>query len=197
LAVDAAGNLYVADAALLEVVLVPATGGTATVIDANLQTPNSVAVDGVGNVYLADGSLHGIVELERTMGTLSFVNGATSLNATLSSIGNLPILPSGGGFTQTDATDFAISPGAPGACNFANAIAAGSTCFLAAAFTPHTAAILSDVVTMKGNYANLGLATPQSLELTLTGQQAATGGPQVAAITNAGAYVIAGLRGLW
>jgi polygalacturonase/sugar lactone lactonase YvrE len=178
-AVDAADNLYVADSSSLQVFLVPAGGGSPIAIDANLQTPRAVAIDGVGNVYVADSSLQSIVELERSMGALAFLNGSTSLNATLSSIGNQAITPSGAGFTATDSTDFTINASASGACNFGASIAAGTACTLNAQFTPHQVGILTDTLTFSGNYANLAMASPQALELKLTGHASASLSGQV------------------
>ena len=188
IAVDAAGDLYVADSSSLQVFLVPGGGGSSIAIDANLQTPRAIAVDGVGNAYVADSSLQNIVELQRSMGTLAFLNGATSLNATLSSIGNQVIAPSGAGFTHTDSTDFAINGSASGACNFSASIAAGTTCTLNAQFTPHQTGILSDTVTFSGNYANLAMATPQALQLNLTGHASSNISSQVSIVKGGLSY---------
>jgi DNA-binding beta-propeller fold protein YncE len=55
-ALDASGNLYIADTfnnrVLLETRSV--SGYTQSTIGTGLNTPQSVAVDGIGNVYIAD-----------------------------------------------------------------------------------------------------------------------------------------------
>lgn len=56
-AVDGAGNVYIADYDNSRVVLVPWTGGgygTQSLIGSGLSLPQGVAVDGSGNVYIAD-----------------------------------------------------------------------------------------------------------------------------------------------
>ncbi|MGO9230320.1 MAG: Ig-like domain repeat protein, partial [Bryobacteraceae bacterium] len=211
-AVDAAGNLYVADAATLAVILVPATSGPATAIYSNLISPLAISADGIGNVYVADSGMTSVVELARTQGLITLPNTSTSLTATLSSIGNQPIIPAGSGFSQTDSTDFSLSGSGSTGCNFAAQIAAGAACTLTAAFTPQTAGNLTDIVTLTGNYSNVALANPQSLQLTLTGNNVVTNvsgsvkvvmggfaysivkhvGTQTVTITNTSANAIAG-----
>jgi hypothetical protein len=173
-AVDAAGNLYVTDAATLSVILVPASGASPVAINSNLITPRAIAVDGAGNLYIADSGMTNVVELKRTQGLLSLPNTSTPLTASLTNIGNLPITPTGSGFTQTDSTDFNLAASGVGGCNFGNAIASGALCTLSATFTPQTSGNLSDTVTFTGNYSNVTLANPQSLQLTLTGTNSST-----------------------
>ncbi|MGP8250483.1 MAG: hypothetical protein ACLQHF_00515 [Terracidiphilus sp.] len=57
IAVDAAGNLYVADSGLGAVEMYPSgsgAGATATAVGQNLKAPTGVAVDGAGDVFIAD-----------------------------------------------------------------------------------------------------------------------------------------------
>jgi sugar lactone lactonase YvrE len=56
-AVDSAGNLYVADTDLQEVFKVTASG-TQTKVGSGLMVPQAVAVDGAGNVYIGDVQAH-------------------------------------------------------------------------------------------------------------------------------------------
>jgi len=53
LAVDAAGNVYVTDIALQEVIKI-APNGKQTMVGSGLEVPAGVAVDGAGNVYITD-----------------------------------------------------------------------------------------------------------------------------------------------
>jgi len=54
IAVDAAGNIYVADANNNQIKKIPAAGGSPVVIGSGFATPTGVAVDAAGNVYVAD-----------------------------------------------------------------------------------------------------------------------------------------------
>jgi sugar lactone lactonase YvrE len=75
-AFDAAGNLYVADAALNTVLVTPA-GGTAATISLSkqlpfaLNAPGGVTVDAAGNVFIADTGNSRIVEIPNESGALN------------------------------------------------------------------------------------------------------------------------------
>jgi len=66
IAVDAAGNLYVADAGLKTVEMYPAgsaSGAAGTAVGTGLTAPTGVAVDGAGDVFIADsGSVYEVPE---------------------------------------------------------------------------------------------------------------------------------------
>ena len=68
-AVDLAGNTYVADPAKNRVVLLPVGGGTQTTVGTGLNGPQGVAVDTGGNVYIADSGNNRIVEFAPVSGT--------------------------------------------------------------------------------------------------------------------------------
>jgi DNA-binding beta-propeller fold protein YncE len=64
LAVDAAGNLYVADESNKRVLKLAAGTNTETVLPfVGLGDPYAVAVDAAGNVYVADRGNHQVVKL--------------------------------------------------------------------------------------------------------------------------------------
>ena len=63
-AVDGAGDVFIADSGNRRVVEVPAGGGPQTVVPANLVSyPLGVAVDGAGDVFIADGTGNRVVEV--------------------------------------------------------------------------------------------------------------------------------------
>ena len=72
IAVDAAGNLYVADSGLGEVAMYPAnsaSGTAGTPVGTGLKAPTGVAVDGAGDVFIADsGSVYEVPESDTGAG---------------------------------------------------------------------------------------------------------------------------------
>jgi len=69
-AVDSAGNLYVADAVNSSVRKIAATTGITSTIGTGLLNPSGVAVDSLGNVYVADTGHHRIAKIVGTTVTI-------------------------------------------------------------------------------------------------------------------------------
>ena len=83
-AVDGAGDVFIADTFNNRVVEVPAGGGPQTTVGTGLSLPTGVAVDGAGDVFIADFGNNRVVEVtagggaQTTVGTgLSFPRGLT------------------------------------------------------------------------------------------------------------------------
>jgi trimeric autotransporter adhesin len=76
-ALDGAGNLYVADATANTVSLFAPGATTATTVGTGLSQPSAVAVDGAGNVYIGDSGNGRIVEVPMQAGVLN--NSAQSV----------------------------------------------------------------------------------------------------------------------
>jgi sugar lactone lactonase YvrE len=79
-AVDAAGNVYAADATNKQLVKIVPSTSTQTVLSSTLINPQQVAVDSLGDVYVADGTGNRVVYITAT-GTASTV-GTGLLNPT-------------------------------------------------------------------------------------------------------------------
>jgi sugar lactone lactonase YvrE len=79
-AVDAAGNVYAADATNKQLVKIVPSTSTQTVLSSTLINPQQVAVDSLGDVYVADGTGNRVVYIPAT-GTASTV-GTGLLNPT-------------------------------------------------------------------------------------------------------------------
>jgi sugar lactone lactonase YvrE len=62
-AVDAAGNVFIADSSNNRVVKIPVGGGPQTTVGTGLNEPFGVAVDGAGNVFIADNRNARVVEV--------------------------------------------------------------------------------------------------------------------------------------
>jgi len=62
-AVDAAGDVFIADTGNSRVVEVPAGGGAQTTVGSELSLPQRVAVDGAGDVFIADTNNSRVVEV--------------------------------------------------------------------------------------------------------------------------------------
>jgi sugar lactone lactonase YvrE len=63
IAVDGAGDVFIADSGNNRVVEVPASGGAQTTVGSGLSNPNGVAVDGAGDVFIADTGNSRVVEV--------------------------------------------------------------------------------------------------------------------------------------
>lgn len=101
-AVDAAGNIYVADPGLGKVLMYAAGSSTSTSIGTGLSLPTGVAVDGAGDVFIADSG--NVYELPfgpsglNAAGQATLVSGlGGNLNLAADSLGNLYVAdPSNG-----------------------------------------------------------------------------------------------------
>jgi sugar lactone lactonase YvrE len=96
-AVDAVGDVYIADFANDRVVELVAGGGTPAIIGNHLSGPSSVAVDGAGNVYVADAAGNEINEI--LAGSTSQISVGSGFNAPVAvaadRYGNLYVADSG------------------------------------------------------------------------------------------------------
>ena len=83
-AIDAAGDVFIADSSAGKVYEYAAGSSTAVSIGSGLSAPQGVAVDGAGNVYIADTGNSRIVEVPMINGALSS-SSQTALATTLAS----------------------------------------------------------------------------------------------------------------
>jgi hypothetical protein len=201
LAVDGAGDLYIADFSnnLVEQVnlagqLVVVAGGgsivpTATAqssLTASLGNIEGVEVDGAGNIYIADnqniGNGNNMVEKVSTVGyplNFPYTNvGSTSVpqSLNLSNIGNQSLTLS----TLSATTDFPLQ--SSGSCTVTahsgQSLATSTKCSVNYAFEPTTGGVLDESATLTDNSLNVSGAT-QLLSFTGTG----LGGTNVATPT--------------
>ncbi|HUE03259.1 MAG TPA: Ig-like domain repeat protein, partial [Bryobacteraceae bacterium] len=121
-AVDAAGDLFVADFVGGVLLKLPAGGGAQTTVASGLSNPDGVAVDGVGNVYVAEAGANRVTELLAAGGTVTYasglsnpnglaVDGAGDLFIAVHSGGAVVEVPAGGGAPATIASGLS-APGA-------------------------------------------------------------------------------------
>ena len=76
-AVDAAGNTYVADPGFTAVQMFAKGSSTATAVGTGLTAPSGVAVDGAGDVFIADGGSGTVVEVPNSPSGLVAASQAT------------------------------------------------------------------------------------------------------------------------
>jgi sugar lactone lactonase YvrE len=146
--VDAGGSLYAADAGAGTVTRVPNVGG---VIDTSLNPPvtlatvvakpSAIAVDGNGNVYAADSTNQAVAKLNRNSGSLNLgnINVLASSAAIAANVtdGGTAALTFGSSVITTggaDPGDFAFQNSST--CAASGSINAGTSCTVAAVFTP-------------------------------------------------------------
>ncbi len=63
MAVDGAGDVFIADSGNHRVVEIPAGGGAETTVGTGLSSPSGVAVDGAGDVFISDAGNEQVVEV--------------------------------------------------------------------------------------------------------------------------------------
>jgi sugar lactone lactonase YvrE len=194
-AVDGAGNVYVADtdnhlirkvtpAGVVTTLAGSGTAGSAngTGTAASFNFPSGVAVDGAGNVYVADYSNYLIRKVAQTPPSLTFAStndGSTSSDSpqtvTLSNIGNSALsftVPTSGENPSVPA-GFTLGSGT-GACpqstsgGSAATLASGAYCALSISFSPTTqiGTVSGDIVLTDNN---LNASTPVTQSIPVSG----------------------------
>ena len=116
IAMDGAGDVFIADDTNEEVIKVPVGGGTQTTVGSGLKYPTAIAVDGAGDIFIADPSNQRIVEVpagggaQTTVGT-GFegpdgvaVDGAGNVFVADDALNNVVEVPAGGGAQRTIAS---------------------------------------------------------------------------------------------
>jgi CSLREA domain-containing protein len=196
-AVDAAGNLYIADYFNSRVVEV--TAGVASVLSTpgltggitsqgfdcsstSLCGPFGVAVDGTGDLYIADYANNRVVEVNQSQAApLSFANtvvGQTSAdspqNVMVENIGNQPLSFTALSATTTGQTTSSFNlDGSGTSCDSSTTLNPGATCDLGVEFLPASLGIFGGMVNITDN--NLNAASPnyatQTIMLSGTGVQ--------------------------
>ncbi len=177
LALDAAGDLFIADSGSQRVLEVPA-GCTATscqITVAALQYgPSGLAVNAAGDVFAGDGNR--ILKIQRSQGpALTFA--ATDVNSTSSdspqsveieNIGNAALAAIAPGLSVR--TNFAqvAGSGTPADCTAAFSLAPGAACNLSIDFTPTVSGALHSGATLTDNALN-GNPPTQTIALNGTG----------------------------
>jgi Kelch motif/NHL repeat len=176
-AMDGAGDVFIADQGNNRVVEVPAGGGAQTTVGSGLITPQGVAVDGAGDVFIADGGNNRVVEVQRSQPpTFSFaatvvLNTSTDSpqSVTVQNIGNqlLDAVPPGLSIGSNSFVQVAGS-GTPADCTTSFSLAPGASCNLSVSFIPQTTGSIVSAATFTDNALNAATAN-QSVTLSGTG----------------------------
>ncbi len=189
---DAAGDLYIADAATHRILLAFSgvahnpevsvlsgdgtagyTGDNGPADIAELNNPGAVAVDGAADVYIADTGNNALREITYQEPTLNFGTvkiGQTSapIRTTLWNAGNLALKPIAAMFLDLGNPNFAVDAGGS---NCPNIMPMGATCDLSFVFTPQVpGAPLVDHANLNDTSANpsqiitlIGISPPPPL----------------------------------
>ena len=176
LAVDAAGNLYIADygnnvirrvdAATQIITTIAGTGpcagypgsacyngdgGPATGADL---TPEGLTVDAAGSLYIADSTNQRIRRVAATDAQMNFATSIGSSSAvdiaTVSNVGNAPLDFS----AIASSTNFATDPGTT-TCSTSSGLAAGDSCKVGVVFEPTSVGTVGGTLTVSDNSLNV------------------------------------------
>jgi trimeric autotransporter adhesin len=184
LAVDAAGNLYIADSAnnvfrkisasTQNVITLAGdkvanaagyTGDNGAATSAKLHTPTHPALDAAGNIYFAD-SANGVVRKIAGVAPVAFANTSVNTSSaaqdvTISNNGTAALVISG----LTLPADYNLS-GPDTTCTASTSLAPGASCVLGIVFAPTATGALNETLTVTDNLGT------QNISLTGTGQTA-------------------------
>lgn len=183
-ALDAAGDLYIADSGNNKIRFISAATGVITTITgtgtagssgnagnataAELSAPSGLAVDQFGSLYIADTGNNRVEKVDATSAALAFgaVNTNTTTAAqtvTLTNIGNQPLTLSNISISSGFAQTFAGSD-----CTTTTTLAAGGQCVISVTFTPTSATVYSGSIVVTDNALN-NAASTQTVALSGTG----------------------------
>ena len=158
-ALDAAGDLYIADydnrAGLVEIPV----GGTAQTVTlgnpAGSEAPSAISIDSAGNFYLTYS--YGVYKVGRTAASLNFVTTAVNYTSAdspqtvqVENAGNQPLTVTSIGYP----TDFPIDSSDASVCTNGQSLAPGRRCDISVQFTPKTATTLTESVSVATNAPN-------------------------------------------
>jgi hypothetical protein len=173
-AVDAAGDVFIADPGINQVVEIT-TGGVQTAVQASgLGGPTGVAVDGTGSVFIADPNNARVVEMRRSQApSLTFAStniGNTSTDSpqsvTVQNIGNQPLNAVAPGLVVTGPNFLQVpGSGVPADCAGGFALAPGASCNLSLSFEPQSAGPVTSTAVFIDNALNTSPSATQSIAL--------------------------------
>jgi trimeric autotransporter adhesin len=143
LATDASGSLFVVDSGSASIYRYPTQGGafgSRQLISSSVVAPFGLAIDGLGNLYVTDPTNAAFSKVARVQTALNFgvVNVTATgpaLQANLNSSGNQPLVFPSPSYTVSGSTTAGFSVTSDG-CGAAGTVAAGTSCVIAASFTP-------------------------------------------------------------
>jgi hypothetical protein len=178
-AVDGAGDVFIADYDNSRVVEVPAGGGPQTTVGSGLNFPIGVTVDGAGDVFIADTYNNQVVEVQSSQApSLSFaataVGGTSSdspQSVTIQNIGNQPLDAVAPGLVVGGPNFLQVAGlGTPADCTSAFALTPGATCNLSISFEPQSGGNLTSAATFTDSALNTMPSASQGIALKGTGQ---------------------------
>lgn len=159
LATDASGSLFVVDSGSASIYRYPTQGGafgSRQLIGSSVAAPFGLAIDGLGNLYVTDPTDATFSEIGRVQTALNFgvVNVNTTgpaLQASVNSSGNQPLVFPSPSYTVSGSTTAGFSVTSDG-CGTAGTVAAGTSCIIAASFTPPAPELnVEEDLTLKSN----------------------------------------------
>jgi hypothetical protein len=180
MAVDAAGDIFIADALNNRIVEVPVGCASSTcnvtVPAVGLNYPQGMTLDGAGNVFIGDSQNNRVVKVQLSQPpALSFANTTVDStggpqSVTIQDIGNQPLDAVSPGLVVTGPNFVQVAgSGTPADCTNSFALTPGAICNLSISFEPQSTGSLTSTAVFTDNALNSNPSASQSVALQGTG----------------------------
>jgi hypothetical protein len=165
-AVDGAGDVFIADTGNDRVVRVPADGGAQTTVASGLNTPVGVAVDGGGDVFIGDSANNRVVEVQRIAVSLGNANVCPSGQASPAPCSQSAMLNYHVTVDGTLGSIKVLTQGAPNldftlasSSTCTGDVTEGSSCTVNVAFSPRAPRLRMGAVELRDSSGNVSVTT--------------------------------------
>jgi sugar lactone lactonase YvrE len=174
-AVDAAENVFIADAGNGRVRMVAAATGLISTVVSGLSNPTGLALDGSGSLYVVDAGHYRVLKvafqspLALTFASTNMLATSAAQDVTVRNAGNAALETS----SITVPADFSLGGEDSSCSSRTNTLESGESCILGVVFHPQTSGAISDNIVLTDNHL-YGSSATQSIAVSGTAVQEAS-----------------------